>query len=251
MRNLRRKKRETVIIEEDIEAPIAPKRYDAAASPYAASSASATGSSHRPNNPALLALTVLRKVLYLLKYLYEDVDIATPGGVVTLLQEIAVGFTLGILAMSIFLFLDYKDVMHLQSAHKYRNETFQLMRDPTTRENFEENSGLKFIEADEYQQSFAEINSFPAEMKPLEEKTKKVLEDLGVAKMEHAAIKPGYDILTLDPMLGLDKFCGECIWSGGTNCDARLSYLMSKYGMQTVKGKVELMKSTPQCVRNV
>ena len=68
---------------------------------------------------------------------------------------------------------------------------------------------------------------------------------------EHAAIKPGDDILVKNPMLGLDKFSGECSWRGGTNCDARLSYLMSTYGLQTVKGKLELMKSTPQCVRNV
>ena len=36
-----------------------------------------------------------------------------------------------------------------------------------------------------------------------------------MVKKEHTVIKPGYDILALDPMLGLDKFCGECIWKGG------------------------------------
>ena len=49
---------------------------------------------------------------------------------------------------------------------------------------------------------------------------KKFITDLEVAKKEHMAIKPGYDILMKDLMLGLDKFCGECSWRGRTSCDA-------------------------------
>ena len=136
MSNLRRKTRvpASIVEEEDVEAHVVPKKYNAVASPSAASSALlATGSPHRPHkNPALLARRVLREFLYLLKY--EDVGgIATPGGVVTLMQEMIVSFTLGILAVSMFIFLDYKDVIHLQTTHKYQNETYQLMRDPTTR----------------------------------------------------------------------------------------------------------------------
>ena len=72
-----------------------------------------------------------------------------------------------------------------------------------------------------------------------------------MAKKEHAAIKPGYDILVKDPMLGLDKFCGECSWNGGTDCFMRLSYLMDTYNLKPIKATLDLMKSTPQCVKNV
>jgi hypothetical protein len=74
---------------------------------------------------------------------------------------------------------------------------------------------------------------------------------LEVAKKEHTAIKPGYDILVNDPMLGLDKFCRDCSWNGGTNCFMRLTYLMDKYNLKQIKAKLDLMKSFPQCVKNV
>ena len=45
-----------------------------------------------------------------------------------------------------------------------------------------------------------------------EEGIREYLTNLEAAKKEHAAIKPRYDILTLDPILGLERFCGECIW---------------------------------------
>ena len=126
-----------------------------------------------------------------------------------------------------------------------------MMLDPETRKNAEESSGLIFLEAETYKIKFAEIGYYPSQVKALEERTKKYLADLEVAKKEHAAIKPGYDILALDPALGLDKFCGECKWNGGTNCDTRLTYLMTTYKLQTIKAKLDLMKSFPQCVKNV
>ena len=250
MSNLRRKKRE-LVTEEDIEAPIAPRKYDAAASPSAASSRTATGSSHRPNNPALLARTVLRKVLDVLKS--EDAgDITTFKGVFTLLQDIAAGVILGLLTVSALIFLDHKDVIHLQSAHKYRNAAFTMVQDPETRKNFEESLGLMFMEAGVYKKNVAKVKSFPADIIGSEERIRKVIADLEVAKKEYAAIKPGYDILVNDPMLGLDKFCDKCSWKGGRDdCFMRLTYLMETYNLKPMRATIDLMKSTPQCVKNV
>jgi hypothetical protein len=248
MSNLRQKKRE-IVPEDDIEAAVSP---DDDGAPAPATSSKPVTAKHLQHNPFFVARLVLRKVGELITNDDEDVqDITTWGGIIGLLKDIVIGIVFGLVSVSFLIFLDHKDVIHLQSAHQYRNIGLQMMRDPETRTNAEENSGLKFMEADEYQKKFSEVNSYPAKMKTLEENTKKILEDLEVAKKEHAAIKPGYDILALDPMLGLDKFCGECSWNGGTNCNARLGYLMTTYGLQTVKGRLELMKSTPQCVRNV
>ena len=249
MSNLRQKKREPPVPEEDIEALISP---DDDGTHVPATSSNPVTAKHLQHNPFFVARMVLRKVGELITSDDEDEDnITSSGGIIALLRDIVIGIVFGLVSVSILIFLDHKDVIHLQSAHGYRNMGLQMMRDPETRKSVEENSGLKFMEADEYQRKFAEINSYPAKVKPLEENTRKYLADLEVAKKEHAAIKPGYDILALDPMLGLDKFCGECSWNGGTNCDARLSYLMSTYSLQRIKATLDIIKGTPQCVRNM
>ncbi len=249
MSSLRQKRREPVI-KEDIEAPISPRKYDAAASPYAASSTPVT-SSHRSNHPAVLARMVLRKVFYLLTSDEDQDDITTSGGIIALLKDIVIGITIGIAAVSMLVFLDHKDVIHLQSAHNYRNAAFTMVQDPETRALIEESSGLIFMSMANHKLSVNEIETFPGKIKDREAEISQVGGDLEVAKKEHAAIKPGYDILASDPSLGLENFCGECSWQGGTTCDARLSYLMSTYSLRVIKAKLELMKSTPQCVRKV
>ena len=243
MSNLRQKKRE-IIREDDIEAVVSPNDYGA---PGPATSSKTVTAERLQHNPFFIARLVLRKVCELITSDEHEKDFTIIG----LLKDIVIGIVFGLVSVSVLIFLDHKDVIHLQSAHGYRNMGLQMMRDPETRKSVEENSGLKFMEADEYQRKFAEINSYPAKVKPLEENTRKYLADLEVAKKEHAAIKPGYDILVNDPMLGLDKFCDECSWNGGTDCFMRLSYLMDKYNLKPIKATLDLMKSTPQCVKNV
>lgn len=130
-----------------------------------------------------------------------------------------------------------KDVMHLQSAHKYCNETFQMMCDSETRWIVKETSVLKLTEVYVYQKDIEEVKSISAKITDLEKKVRKYL--------DHAATKPGCDILPLDRMLGLSKICGECIRRKRQDCTYSLSYSMSKYGLKSVKGKLQLMESIP------
>jgi hypothetical protein len=249
MSNLRQKKRQTVDPDEDIEALISP---DDDGSPAAATSSKPATAGRLQHNPFFVARLVLRKVGELITSDDDNEEnITSSEGIIAFLRDLVIGIVFGLLSVSILIFLDHKDVIHMQSAHGYRDMGLQMMRDPETRKNVEENSGLKFMEAETYKMKFSEVNAFPAKIITLEENTRKYLADLEVAKKEHAAIKPGYDILVLDPLLGLDKFCGECSWNGGTNCDARLSYLMSTYGLQRVKATMDVIKGTPQCVRKV
>ena len=246
--NLRQKKRETADPDEDIEALIPPDD-DCAHAP--ATSSKPAIAKHLQHNPLFVARLVLRKVGELITSDEDEDNIASSGGIITFLRDIVIGIVFGLVSVSVLIFLDHKGVIHMQSAHGYRDMGRALILDPETRKNAEESSGLIFLEAETYKIKFAEIGYYPSQVKALEERTKKYLADLEVAKKEHAAIKPGYDILVLDPMLGLDKFCGECKWNGGTNCDARLGYLMSTYGLQRVKATMDVIKGTPQCVRNV
>ena len=249
MSNLRQKKRQTVDPDEDIEALISP---DDDGAPAAATSSKPATAGRLQHNPFFVARLVLRKVGELITSDDDNEEnITSSEGIIAFLRDLVIGIVFGLLSVSILIFLDHKDVIHMQSAHGYRDMGLQMMRDPETRKNVEESPGIIFLDDYEYKTKFDEIGVYPSQVKALEERTKKHLADLEVAKKEHAAIKPGYDILVKDPALGLDKFCGECSWNGGTNCDTRLTYLMTTYNLQTIKAKLELMKSTPQCVRKV
>ncbi|KAL3812134.1 hypothetical protein ACHAXA_009393 [Cyclostephanos tholiformis] len=248
MSNLRQKKRE-VVPEEDVEAPlIFPPKRDAAASP-GDSSMPAKASNGRTNNPALLVRLVLRKVLDQLSGDEDSGDITTLGGILALLKDIVIGIICGTLILSTIIFLDHRNVIHLQSAHNYRNMAITILSDPDTREEVQEASGLIFLRSEDYERKATEIKSAPTKMKEAEEKKKKVVADLEVIKKERDTIKPGYDELVSHPSLGLDKFCGDCMWQGGTNCNVRKDYLKSTYNLGEIKAKVEMMKILPQCVK--
>ncbi|KAL3826631.1 hypothetical protein ACHAXA_009072 [Cyclostephanos tholiformis] len=248
MSNLRLKKRE-VIPEEDVEAPlIFPPKRDAAASP-AASPMSVKASNGRTNNPALLVRLVLRKVLDQLSGDEDSGDITTLGGILALLKDIVIGIICGTLIMSTIIFLDHRNVIHLQSAHNYRNMAITILSDPDTREEVQEASGLIFLRSEDYERKVIEIKSVPTKVKDAEEKKKKVIADLEVIKKERDTMKPGYDELVKHPSLGLERYCGDCNWQGGTNCNARKDYLMSTYNLKEIKAKIEMMKSLPQCVK--
>ena len=75
------------------------------------------------------------------------------------------------------------------------------------------------MDADVNQKKIAEIKSLTAKITDLEEKVRSYL--------EHAAIKPGHDVLVLDRMLGLGTICGGCLWRKRQDFNYRLSYLMS------------------------
>ena len=248
MSNLRQKKRE-IVPEDDIEAAVSP---DDDGAPAPATSSKPVTAKHLQHNPFFVARLVLRKVGELITNDDEDVqDITTWGGIIGLLKDIVIGIVFGLVSVSILIFLDHKDVIHVQGAHSYRDMGRAILNDPETRKNAEESSGLLFMDAVEYQKKFAEIGIYPSQVKALEERTNKFVADLEVAKKVHAAIKPGYDILVTDPMLGLDKFCDGCIWNGNNDCFTRLTYLMDKYNLKVIKATLELMKKSPQCVKNV
>ena len=248
MSNLRQKKRE-VVTEVDVEAhpPISPITRDAPKSPAPSFTPSSIG---RSNNPFYLARLILRKVLDLLVGGDdESEDITTLGGIIALLRDIVIGIFCGSMIVSFLMFLDHKDVIHLQSAHNYRQAMVSLLSDPGIREDVQESSGLIFMMMEDYQLKVKEIEKIPGEVKKMEEK--KIISDanLEAATKERDAIKPGYDKLVSDPLLGLDTYCGACFWQGKTNCNARKEYLMSTYNLGEIKAKLDMIKTLPQCVK--
>ena len=246
MSTLRQKKKDPVPAE-DIEALINP---DSEALPPRAPPANQSKSSTSQHDPSTIARLVLSRVGELIsKEETEGDDISTSEGFVSLLKDIFIGITFGLLCISILIMLDHKDVIHIQSAHNYRNMAYTLLNDPETRTNVQESSGLVFMTMEDYESKVKDIEKTPAQLKELEEKKTKSNANLEVATKERDAMKPGYDKLVSDPLLGLDKYCGDCKWQGGSTCDSRKEYLMSTYNQTELKTKLDLIKSTPQCVK--
>ena len=132
MSNLRQKKRETVP-EEDIEALICPNDEGA---PTPTTLSNPVTAKHLQHNLFFIARLVLRKVGELITSNDKDAqDTTRSGGIVGLLKDIVISIVLGLVGVLILVYLNHKDLIHLQSAHGYRNIGFQMMRDPKTRKN--------------------------------------------------------------------------------------------------------------------
>ena len=123
-----------------------------------------------------------------------------------------------------------------------------MVNDPETLETLEE-AGLKFMPISEYNgmreeiDIYTDINIYHAK-KDMEEKTK-MLEKL---QAEIGPLKEEYEKLLANNNLGLEKWCGTCLWGGpGGTCDSRKDYFIATYGHGEVSAKVAVMKQSPKC----
>mmetsp|Transcript_45678 Transcript_45678/g.95861 ORF Transcript_45678/g.95861 Transcript_45678/m.95861 type:complete len:236 (+) Transcript_45678:61-768(+) len=215
--------------EEDVEAQ---KQQSAPAIP-----APARGGGH---NPVFLIKVIFKKVFTLLIMSDED-DISKPGGVITLLKDIVLGIILGVFCISTLIFLDHRDVIHIQSAHHFRDAAFSLLNDPETMATVEESTGFKFMSMREYEAKMKEISSVTEKL----EGHKKVLErreaEAEEKKKEADGIRGEYESLMASPLLKLDKFCEGCSWSGKTTCIGRVTFLQETYNTRPIAAKVNAM----------
>lgn len=231
--------------EPDVEAPnekdtSAPK---AAASAFAAASegdAFAAPSGASSHNPVFIAKIIFRKVMTLLVSSDDD-DLTSAGGIVTLLKDIILGVILGVITISILIFLDHRDVVHFQSAHNFRNAAFQLLNDPETVANLEEASDLKFMTIADYEAKRKEIDSVTEKISKNKEVLDKRTAEAAEKRKEVEAIKTEYDTLYNNPLLELDKWCGSCHWGMKSSCDQRAKFLQDTYNTRPIQSKISAM----------
>lgn len=190
-----------------------------------------------------IARLVLRRVVQLLLG-KDDTD---DGGILSFLQDIVIGLTLGVLLMSFLIFLDHRDVIHIQSAHKIRETAYDMLTNPDTRTLVEEATNLKFVTKSDYESNQTEIDSFAMKTSQYESKYKTLEGDVTTAKKEYESLTPNYN--DLFKSAGLDQYCGDCIWTGQTNCEARVAYLKSNYKISQVEALLGIKESAPQCFK--
>eukprot|EP00578_Thalassiosira_sp_NH16_P005114 CAMPEP_0181133006 /NCGR_PEP_ID=MMETSP1071-20121207/31301_1 /TAXON_ID=35127 /ORGANISM="Thalassiosira sp., Strain NH16" /LENGTH=99 /DNA_ID=CAMNT_0023219383 /DNA_START=172 /DNA_END=471 /DNA_ORIENTATION=- len=79
------------------------------------------------------------------------------------------------------------------------------------------------------------------------EKRTKELEER-IKSMDADAIRKEYETLLKNPLLEWDKYCGTCVWQGGTSCDERAKYLQETYNLGEDVAKIGAM-GAPSCVK--
>lgn len=156
---------------------------------------------------------------------------AARRGVSGFLRDVTVGIVWGVSVILLSIFLDYRDVLHFQSAHNFRHAAFQMLNNTDTIVAIEEASDLRFLTPREYESRRREVDGvaqFLAFRKQdLDERT-------AVADAKHKereSFAPEFDsvILRANELFELDKFCGHCVWVKGTTCADRVQFVMKKY----------------------
>mmetsp|Transcript_27627 Transcript_27627/g.66551 ORF Transcript_27627/g.66551 Transcript_27627/m.66551 type:complete len:240 (-) Transcript_27627:423-1142(-) len=189
-----------------------------------------------------------RKVLsYTFLLTEEEEHLSHAGKIIVILRDIIVGIILSLVIISILIFLDHRDVIHLQTAHNFRSMAFQLMNDPETIATLEESSDLKFLTFDKYESMKKEIETKDNDfVEHLEKLTKK--EEEKMKSMDADAMQKEYETLLKNPLLEWDKYCGTCAWQGRTSCDERAKYLQETYNLGEDVAKIGAM-GAPSCVK--
>eukprot|EP00571_Detonula_confervacea_P017781 CAMPEP_0172311854 /NCGR_PEP_ID=MMETSP1058-20130122/15811_1 /TAXON_ID=83371 /ORGANISM="Detonula confervacea, Strain CCMP 353" /LENGTH=500 /DNA_ID=CAMNT_0013025149 /DNA_START=71 /DNA_END=1573 /DNA_ORIENTATION=+ len=139
--------------------------------------------------------------------------------VITLIKEATFGILIAFAVVSLVLLLDHRLLLNLPTARNFRRATFHLMNDKETLRNFEENSGLKFMEMEEYAFMLDEIGKAANKTKFADDIFMTRSEDM--VQMEKESKEYEQLISELRTSSGIDKFCPECIWSKKITCKQR------------------------------
>ena len=121
-----------------------------------------------------------------------------------------------------------------------------MLNDPETLANLEE-AGLKFIPMEEYESMRSEIDEAESKLAKIKETLAERVKEGEEKKAEIGPLQEKYDELVKNSNLGLEKWCPDCKWNGGTSCDARKAYFIAQYGHSEISAKYNVMKSAPQC----
>mmetsp|Transcript_11920 Transcript_11920/g.24041 ORF Transcript_11920/g.24041 Transcript_11920/m.24041 type:complete len:251 (+) Transcript_11920:92-844(+) len=211
---------------------------------------SAPVTSHRPMASAAFSrpMAIFQKVMEhaVARVSTDDESQDDTGGFIVIIKDCFIGMVFGLLTISCLIFLDHHNIIHLQSAHNFREAAFQSLNNPETIANLEESSGMKFMTSEQYNSWQKEIDEATSKMESAKQKLEDRTKEAETKSTELAPLEEEYEKLVNNPLVGLDKYCGECKWSGKTTCDGRADYLKNTYNLSPVAAKIGAM-NTPSC----
>mmetsp|Transcript_48520 Transcript_48520/g.103248 ORF Transcript_48520/g.103248 Transcript_48520/m.103248 type:complete len:253 (+) Transcript_48520:124-882(+) len=226
----------------DVEAPegkCSPSKTDAAVSAFDSLSAP-SGAGH---NPVFLAKVILRKVVALIMAPdEEDGDSSEEFSIISLLRDIVLGVVMGVVTIAIFMVLDHRDIIHFESAHNFRDSSFQMLKNnPEIIATLEEAADIKLMTMADYEAKRKEIDGVAEKKAKIQETIDKRTKEAEEKRAQVPALRTEHAGLMNNELLGLNKWCGGCIWSGKTTCDARVAFMQQKYSTRLITAKVGAM----------
>ena len=160
--------------------------------------------------------------------------------IITLLKEAMLGVVIAFALVSFILFLDHRFLLGLPTARNFRKATFAVMNDKETLYNFEENTGMKFVDMEEYESMMSEINQAENKTKLADAILKTREEDLILLRKDlsqYDGVLPGQFKTT-----GLDKWCDSCVWGMKMTCLNRALSLEDRYNSPKFESMMSTMK---------
>ena len=197
---------------------------------------------------ASLAGAVFRGVVDNVTAPDEDDD-SQPVGLLAVAKDIIMGLLLAIALLAVMVYLDSHDVVHLESAHTLRTMAFAMLNDPETLVNVQEAAGLKFLPMSEYDVMRRTVDEAPETITNAKETLQKKQEEMDEKMKGVDSLRAEHESLLKNPLLGLDKYCGNCKWNRKITCDARKAFLMKKYKLKNIKATIGAMDH-PSCIKN-
>lgn len=139
------------------------------------------------------------------------------------------------------------NIIHLQSAHNFRESAFAMLNDPETLSTLEESAGLKFIPLSEYNSIRSEIDEASEKLAKIHQTIQERMKEGEEKKTELGPLKEEYEKMLANSNLGLEKWKPDAAWGGGGTCNARMQYFIDTYGHSELTAKVAIMKQSPNC----
>ena len=164
----------------------------------------------------------------------------------TLLKDIMRGLMLGFIIMLATIFLDYHNVIHLESAHHTRATAFRVLNDQDATAIIEDTSNLKFIKYSEYELMMKDVGNAGEEIAFRKEEIERRKAEADALHKEVESIQAEHKGLMekANELFEFEKFCPECYWQGRTTCETRQEFLERHYKVGRVESMVTTMKTT-------
>lgn len=163
----------------------------------------------------------------------------------TLIVEAMIGILLAFAAVTFTLFVYHHFVPHMTTSHSAKAAAFHLTSDNETLANFEESSGLKFIDMELYLSMKRELDE--ARNKTREGTAKIEERTAQIAKLRADLQRHGdyeAEIPKMKSRLKLDWFCGHCEWSASekVSCQRRVDLLIETYHTPKYEAMLKAME---------
>eukprot|EP00956_Cyclotella_meneghiniana_P005077 scaffold6286_cov48-Cyclotella_meneghiniana.AAC.6 len=166
----------------------------------------------------------------------------------SLVKDVLTGMVVGFVVISSVIFLDHINILHIQSAHAFRENAIAILNDPETIANIEEAGNIKIITPDQHDKMKRDLIKFHETIKELNGYIRKRERQITELNAEIAPLRKELNDTIANITWGYHQWCGTCKWGGGVgNCDARKQYFRLEYAHSEISAKYYIIKNHPSC----